>query len=133
MLDQQREMYGAYKNDQKIWPWLKMSDQILLILVWCMVYKKIWYMNCYTFFVIPTVCSIQEAMKNDYFRLVYNCCMAWWYTYNDLFYLLWHLQSFRSLNYWEIWIHQKIPTMMCSVMIIRSEYLFRSKIFNNLS
>ncbi len=43
-----------------------------------------------SFFVIPMVCSIPEATRYDYFWLVHNWYMTWWYTYNDLFYLLCH-------------------------------------------
>ncbi len=63
-----------------------MYDQILLILVNVWYTKNIFCMSSYTaFFVIPMVCSIPEARINDYFWLVYNWYMAWWYMYNNLF------------------------------------------------
>ncbi len=76
----------VYQNDQKNWQWLNMS-QILLILVYMRYTKINWYVDWYTaFFVIPTVFSIPEATRNDYFWLVYNWYMASWYMYNDLFF-----------------------------------------------
>ncbi len=89
----------VYKNDQKIWLWLKMSDQILIILVDAQYTKNIWYMNCYTAcFVKPTVCSIPEATRYDYFWLVYNWYMKWWYKYNDLFLFSGDLVSYNNLQ-----------------------------------
>ncbi len=60
----------------------------------CVVYKKIWYVNWYTaFFITPLLCSITEATRNDYFGLVYNWYMAWWYRYNDLFFAVYSSDS----------------------------------------
>ncbi len=68
-------MFGiclVYKNDQKFWPWLKLFDQILLIMVYKWYTKNIWNTNCHmAFFVTPIVCLIPEATRNDFFH---------WYT-----------------------------------------------------
>ncbi len=37
-----------------------------------------------SFFIIPLVCSIPKAMRNDYFLVVYIGHMALQYTYNNL-------------------------------------------------
>ncbi len=57
------------------------------------------------FFIISPLCSIPEAKKIDYFWLVYILCMAKWYMYSILFYLLcepWNSQSFDS-NWYSLW------------------------------
>ncbi len=53
-----------------MWPWLKKSHHTFLILVYAW-HTKNWYMTGYkAFFIIPQVCSIPEATRNDYFWLV---------------------------------------------------------------
>ncbi len=61
----------------------------------CAVYKKhlVYELLC-SFFVIPMVCSIPEATRYDYFWLVHNWYMTWWYTYNSLFHCCVNLASF---------------------------------------
>ncbi len=87
----------VYKEWPEKWQWLKMSDQILLILAKTeLVY---WLVN--DFFVIPPLCSIPEAMRNDYFWLVYVLYTAKRYMYSDLFYLL--CQSTCILYWWQFW------------------------------
>ncbi len=82
---------SAYKNDQK-----NDSDWKCLIRLYSfwylcgMQYTKTelvyWLVN--GFFVIPPLCPIPEATRNDYFWLVYVIYTTKRYKYSNLFYLL---------------------------------------------
>ncbi len=75
--------YKYVKKYDHEWKW------IFLTLVYVWYTKKLVYITLYGFFAILLACSISEAMRNDYFWLLYSRYMAWWYMYNDLF-MLWN-------------------------------------------
>ncbi len=72
-----------------------------LVYIWYMIGLQKWPKNFtlsesfwsdFTYFgislVVPPLCLIPKATRNDYFWLVSNWYIAWWYTYDNLF-LLW--------------------------------------------
>ncbi len=59
---------------------------VQFFLFWCMFSKQktgIWTVT--GLFVVPMVCVIPEATRNDYFWLVYEWYVTLWYTYTKLF------------------------------------------------
>ncbi len=99
--------------DSKTWPakWPKMFDQILQkdndkIYLWCTKfdwcisqYKAFFGYRPYTYVLNSTEQMVYDSLCDQkwLFLLVYNLNMACWYTYNDLFSLLWF--AFINLFY----------------------------------